>query len=136
MDAMPIGAIPMPDPHNIDPSIKHIGIQSTISHLAPNSITHPGRLLSLSDWADHGICGRGVLLDLVRHKTKAGAIPLPYDPWSTHGISVGELEECARAQGVTFRRGDILILRVGFIQKYYSVTTEERDALAGRPETS
>lgn len=47
-----------------------------------------------------------------------------------------ELEECAQAQGVTFRRGDILVLRVGFIQKYNKVTTEERDALAGRPETS
>lgn len=49
---------------------------------------------------------------------------------------MAELEECARAQGVTFRRGDILLLRIGFIQKYYTVTTEERDALGGRPETS
>lgn len=114
-DSMPIGIFPMPDPNNIDPKLKHLGIQN---------------------WADHGICGRGVLLDLVRHKSKAGTIPLPYDPWLTYRFSVEELEECAQAQGVTFRRGDILVLRVGFIQKYNKVTTEERDALAGRPETS
>jgi hypothetical protein len=122
----------MPDPCNIDPSIKHIGIQSTSLNFIPlpSSSTN-----SLVDWADHGICGRGVLLDLVRHQTQAGKVPLPYDPWTTHGISVAELQECAHSQGVTFKRGDILLLRMGFIQKYYGATTEERDALGGKPET-
>jgi hypothetical protein len=121
----------MPDPCNIDPSIKHIGIQSMSPDFPPLSSTD----LSLIDWADHGICGRGVLLDLVRHQTQAGKIPLPYDPWTTHGISVAELEECARSQGVIFRRGDILLVRMGFIQRYYEATAEERDALVGKPET-
>ncbi|KAF9009694.1 hypothetical protein BDQ17DRAFT_1348649, partial [Cyathus striatus] len=74
----------------------------------------------LVDWATHGICGRGVLLDLVRYHTLNGKV-LPYDPWTSHGISVGELEACAAHQGVSFRAGDILLLRVGFIQKYYRV---------------
>ncbi|RDB19228.1 hypothetical protein Hypma_013552 [Hypsizygus marmoreus] len=112
--SLPLGIVPMPDPTDIDPALKNIGIQN---------------------WANHGICGRGVLLDLVRHQTNGGASPLPYDPWTTHGITVAELEACAEAQGVVFRRGDILIIRVGFIRKYTTATQEERDALAVRKET-
>ena len=54
---------------------------------------------------------------------------------TTHGISVSDLEACAREQGVTFRRSDILILRVGFIQRYNSASQAERNGLAGKPET-
>lgn len=110
---VPVGPLHLPDPNMIDPVNTNLGVQN---------------------WATHGICGRGVLLDLVRYYTKEGK-PLPYDPWTTHGISVAELEAVAEAQGVKFRAGDILLLRVGFIQKYHQVTGEERDALPGRPET-
>lgn len=87
------------------------------------------------DWAKHGICGRGVLLDLVNYYTASGSKPLPYDPWTTHAIGLSDLEACAKAQGVTFRQGDILILRIGFIKKFYESAQEERDALGGKPET-
>jgi len=86
------------------------------------------------DWAQHGICGRGVLLDLVEFYTATGS-PLPYDPISTYGISVADLEACARKQGVQFRHADILILRVGFIQKYMSLSQSAKDDLGGKPET-
>lgn len=55
----------------------------------------------------------------------------PVDPWTDHAITPRELEECAKVQGITFRNGDILLLRVGFIRKYYESTREERDRLAG-----
>ncbi|KAF9460905.1 putative cyclase-domain-containing protein [Collybia nuda] len=113
-DSLPMGIVSMPDPHDIDPSLKKIGIQN---------------------WADHGICGRGVLLDLVNYHTKGGTVPLPYDPWTTHGITVPELEACAKHQGVEFRQGDILLLRVGFTQRYNAATVPEREALAIEPET-
>jgi len=113
-DSLPMGIVSMPDPHDIDPSLKKIGIQN---------------------WADHGICGRGVLLDLVNYHTKGGTVPLPYDPWTTHGITVPELEACAKHQGVEFRQGDILLLRVGFTQRYNAATVPEREALATEPET-
>ena len=86
------------------------------------------------DWANHGICGRGVLLDLVSYHTKNGGV-MPYDPWTTYAISVADLEAVAKHQNVQFRQGDILLLRVGFIQKYYEVAQLERDGLRGRPET-
>ena len=94
---------------------------------------HIGSRTNRADWAQHGICGRGVLLDLVRYYTDSTG-SLPYDPWTTHGISVSDLEACAKKQGVTFKQGDILLLRVGFMQRYFAATQEERDALADRPE--
>ncbi|EKM56139.1 uncharacterized protein PHACADRAFT_196192 [Phanerochaete carnosa HHB-10118-sp] len=91
--------------------------------------------LGIHNWAKHGICGRGVLLDMVRFYTEDGAKPLPYDPWTTHAIPASDLEACAKKEGITFKTGDILILRVGFTQKWYSVTREDREALSTRPET-
>ncbi|KAF8891123.1 hypothetical protein CPB84DRAFT_1385113 [Gymnopilus junonius] len=111
--SMQTGVVPLPNPNEIDPSLARIGIQN---------------------WATHGICGRGILLDLVGYYTKNGD-KLPYDPWTTHPITVAELEAVAKYQGVQFRRGDILLLRVGFIQKYYKETTAARQALSQRPET-
>ncbi|KAJ7119130.1 putative cyclase-domain-containing protein [Mycena epipterygia] len=109
LNSLVSGIVPLPNPHKIDPAHARIGIQN---------------------WATHGICGRGVLLDLVSHQTSLAANKmLPYNPWTTHAISVADLEACAKAQGVKFRRGDILILRVGFIKKYYEASQAERDAL-------
>ena len=60
---------------------------------------------------------------------------MPYDPWATHAISVADLEAVAKHQNVKFRPGDILLLRVGFIQKYHRVAQSERNALRERAET-
>lgn len=98
--------------------------------------THRSFCYSLSDWAQHGICGRGVFLDLVNFFTEGGSKPLPYDPWTTHAVTLQDIEACAQKEGVTFRQGDILILRVGWMQKWYAATQEERDALSGKPETA
>lgn len=87
-----------------------------------------------TDWAQHGICGRGVLLDIVRYYTASGS-PLPYDPWTTHAIPAEVLQDCAAKQGVTFRRGDILLIRFGFMQRYNAATQAERDSLSGKEET-
>ncbi|KAJ7684314.1 putative cyclase-domain-containing protein [Mycena polygramma] len=114
-DSLAHGILPLPNPHQIDPAHTRIGIQN---------------------WATHGICGRGVLLDLVSYQTSLSPNKvLPYDPWSTHPIGVKELEACAAAQGVKFRRGDILLLRVGFIKKYYESSQAARDALQAGSET-
>ncbi|KZT11175.1 uncharacterized protein LAESUDRAFT_754863 [Laetiporus sulphureus 93-53] len=100
----------------------------------PTKVDHNLIKYGIHNWAQHGICGRGVLLDIVRYYTASGDA-LPYDPWSTYGLSVDVLQDCAKRQGVTFRPGDILILRVGFIRKFLAVTQEERDALGGKSET-
>ncbi|KAL1706307.1 hypothetical protein EV121DRAFT_289636 [Schizophyllum commune] len=110
---LPSGPLHIPDPQHIDPKLKLLGVQN---------------------WAEHGICGRGVLLDLVRFYTEGGK-PLPYDPWTAHPIPVADLEACAKKQGVTFREGDILLLRVGFIKKWNESSLDALDALSKREET-
>ncbi|KAI0823830.1 hypothetical protein BC628DRAFT_1420575 [Trametes gibbosa] len=87
----------------------------------------------IHNWAQHGICGRGVFLDLVKFYTEAHG-RLPYDPFTSHPIPLTDILACAKKQGVTFRRGDILLLRVGFIQRYTAATEEERTALTTRPD--
>ncbi|KAG9318011.1 hypothetical protein JVU11DRAFT_74 [Chiua virens] len=94
----------------------------------PSEIDHARVKLGMHNWSNHGICGRGVLLDLVEYYTASGSA-LPYDPWTTHPISVAELEACAKKQGVTFRQADILIIRMGFIQKFYTASNEAKAAL-------
>ncbi|EIW61035.1 uncharacterized protein TRAVEDRAFT_19528 [Trametes versicolor FP-101664 SS1] len=105
------GHITIPDPTNIDPELIKFGIHN---------------------WAQHGICGRGVLLDMVKFYSDANGGRLPYDPMTTHAVPAADLIACAQKEGITFRRGDILLLRVGFIQRYHGGTQEERDGLSER----
>ncbi|CAL1711698.1 unnamed protein product [Somion occarium] len=107
------GHLSIPDPGKIDPQLTKLGIHN---------------------WAQHGICGRGVFLDLVSYYT-SGGVPLPYDPWTTHAIALKDIQDCAKKQGVEFRQGDILLLRMGFIQRFNSATPEERLSFHGKPET-
>lgn len=74
------------------------------------------------------------MLDLVKYYTHSGAA-LPYDPWTSHAFTVKDLEACAKHQGVQFRHGDILLIRAGFIQRYYASSQEEKDKLAVTEET-
>ncbi|EJD06154.1 uncharacterized protein FOMMEDRAFT_119688 [Fomitiporia mediterranea MF3/22] len=108
-----MGKVPNADPLKMDKDLIKYGIQN---------------------WARHGICGRAVFLDLVRFFTKDGK-QLPYDPWTTHGITVADLEACARDEGVKFQQADILLIRAGFIKKYYESSQEDKDALRGKQET-
>lgn len=75
-----------------------------------------------------------MFLDIIEFYETSGT-PLPYDPWKDDPIPVATLKACAEKQGVTFRQGDILLLRMGFIQKYYLSNQEGRDALGSKPET-
>ncbi len=69
---------------------------------------------------------------MVKFYSDANGGRLPYDPMTTHAIPAADLIACAQKEGITFRRGDILLLRVGFIQRYYGGTQEERDGLCER----
>lgn len=129
-DTIPLGPIATPDPLKVDPEKIKLGVHST--HFIRSNIKH--NIDAIIDWANHGICGRGVFLDLVKFFSKDGTVPLSYDPWTTHPISVADIMACADAQGVQFRQADILILRVGHIQKYYSSSQEEKDRIATNPE--
>jgi kynurenine formamidase len=54
--------------------------------------------------------GRGVLLDVARFRN------MDFLP-DGYGISNAELDDCAKAQGVTIGRGDFVIIRTGQLEK-------------------
>lgn len=53
-----------------------------------------------------------------------------YDPFTAHPITASELLSCATAQGVTFRTGDIVLVRTGWVKEYLSKTAAEKQSLA------
>ncbi|KAJ9196725.1 hypothetical protein DTO021D3_5195 [Paecilomyces variotii] len=94
---------------------------------------------SIHHWAEHGIAGRGILLDYWGYSKANG---INYDPYKSHGISFADLQKCGQAQGIDIRPeaqggdikvGDILFIRSGFVEQYHKLTPEERTAGALRP---
>ena len=78
-----------------------------------------------ADWSERGgIVGRGVLLDYVRWREETGQPVARAD--SAHPITVSELDKVAKHQNVTFKTGDILIIRSGFTQWHDRASQEER----------
>lgn len=99
--------------------------------------------LGIHHLAQHGICGRGVLLDVFEYLSHHGTEHVkrenyPWSHWPAYGggkaydprtgfrITVADLIATAKHQNVTFRRGDILLIRSGFTARYYSFSRKER----------
>ena len=82
--------------------------------------------LGINLWADHGIVGRGVLLDVPRHMERRGT---PLDPSKDTPLEEDLLAEALQAQGVETEEGDILLLRTGWMGYYLGLTAHERERL-------
>ena len=87
--------------------------------------------IGVDAWADGGIVGRGVLLDVARWAESAGR---PIDWRRRHAITVADLERTAVAQDVEIEEGTILILRTGWETGWKAATPAEREAIAQAPE--
>lgn len=68
--------------------------------------------------AERGIVGRGVLLDMARHRGKDCL-----DPGET--FTHEDLQDCAQRQGVELRKRDILVIHTGWVNYFYQVSREE-----------
>jgi hypothetical protein len=53
-----------------------------------------------------------------------------FDPFTAHPITTADLLSCAKAQRVTFRTGDIVLIRTGWVSAYISKSAEEKQRLA------
>lgn len=93
---------------------------------------------SIHHWAEHGIAGRGILLD---YRGYAEAKGIQYDPFDYYPISYEELYHCGKHQGLDIRPaaqggdikiGDILFVRAGWTQQFHLKSREERAKLATR----
>ncbi|RGP78257.1 hypothetical protein FLONG3_3572 [Fusarium longipes] len=79
-------------------------------------------------WSEHGIVGRGVLLDYHRWKTEVRKEP--YDAFTSHAIHLEDLEAVASYQNVEFQCGDILLVRSGYTATYYEYEKSAPERLA------
>ena len=79
--------------------------------------------LGIDRWAEHGIAGRGVLLDVAGH---LGDL----DPFTPTDVPVEVLEATAAAQGVALRTGDVLCVRFGWVGVYRALDQAGRERLA------
>ena len=90
------------------------------------TVTDGGKL-GIENFARRGLAGRGVLIDVARQMAKRGE---PIDGFKPFPVTVPMLKEMALAEGVEFRAGDTLVVRTGWLEKYESLTAEEREEFA------
>lgn len=83
--------------------------------------------LGIEHWVEHGLVGRGVLLDVARHYE---ADEPGYDPHVERSVTAADLAATAERQGVELRPGDILCVRFGWIGKYKSLDADAKAAAA------
>lgn len=76
--------------------------------------------------SNHGIVGRGVLLDVYSWAQKNGKT---YDPLTSHTITLSDLKEVAESEGVKFEVGDILLVRNGYTARYHELEKENPQRL-------
>jgi hypothetical protein len=76
------------------------------------------------EWTERGgIVGRGILLDYLSWAQSQG---INYSLVERHTISEKDLEAVAAAQSTEFRKGDILLIRSGFVKWHNEASDEER----------
>ena len=88
-----------------------------------------GTRLGIENFARRGIAGRGVLADVARYYERHGR---RIDYATDHTITVAELEATLSEQKVSRQEGDILLIRIGWINHYLSAGEEFR-AWAANP---
>lgn len=76
-------------------------------------------------WAARGIIGRGVLIDLAAARDGTG-----YDPFTSVAFSPSDLSDALASSGLSLRYGDILCVRTGWMDKYLSLSADQRRELA------
>ena len=92
----------------------------------------PGAL-GIEHWAEHGIVGTGVLVDVVRHRAERG---VAYDPLGGEALTEEDLRDAAAAQGVEVEAGDILCLRTGWIEAFRRLPAARRAEHSAHPRIS
>lgn len=85
-------------------------------------------VLGVDRWAEHGLGGRGVLVDVAGYLADQDT-PLPPD--EPFEITTALLDEVAQAQGTTFEAGDVLLIRTGWTEWYRGLPADRREAMRG-----
>ncbi|KAL2005904.1 hypothetical protein VTN00DRAFT_10397 [Thermoascus crustaceus] len=78
-------------------------------------------------WSEKGIVGRGILLDYRRWAT---ANNVPFEIFEAGAIPLKHLKAVAESQGTEIKFGDILIIRVGYMEAFRRLSEEKLMTLA------
>ncbi|ANK82623.1 MAG: hypothetical protein TEF_18840 [Rhizobiales bacterium NRL2] len=89
-----------------------------------------GGHLGIERWAEHGMFGRGVLLDIAGYFEGLGE---PLDPLEPRPITADDLRATAAGQNVRIETGDILCLHFGWIEGYRAMDHPGRERYAHAP---
>lgn len=85
--------------------------------------------IGVNRFAERGIVGRGVLIDIERYLSQRGR---KLDHRAGEAFPASLLDDVAAAQGVRFMPGDILLMRTGWMDCYFNdMTPAERTLLPG-----
>lgn len=87
--------------------------------------------LGIQNLAKHGIVGRGVLLDYKGWCEAQGADEF-VGTGHQKAVTVKELEEVAKHQGIKFLPGDILLIRYGWTKGYLKMGTIQKQKWSGQ----
>ncbi|MGF7160988.1 hypothetical protein FHS85_002619 [Rhodoligotrophos appendicifer] len=83
--------------------------------------------LGIARMAEHGIVGRGVLLDVERYLVGLGR---RLDHRNGGHFDVAVLDAVAASQGISFQPGDLLLVRTGWLNYYFNEASDaDRAAL-------
>lgn len=85
-----------------------------------------GCRLGVDRWAERGIVGRGVLVDVARYRESVGR---PLDPTGCEPITVDDLRGALDLQRTEVRAGDVLLLRTGWVGHFLAQDDAERERL-------
>lgn len=73
--------------------------------------------LGMENWVNHGLVGRGILLDMPRFMAKRGT---PLDLTQDTAFDAPLLNEALKSSKIETREGDILLLRTGWLGHFLS----------------
>lgn len=88
--------------------------------------------LGVHRWAEHGLAGRGVLLDVAAFAAETGR---PLDGAGNASIVADDLRATAKRQGTEIVPGDILAVRTGWLAWYRSADADARAEVARSPRS-
>lgn len=82
--------------------------------------------LGIGRWAERGIAGRGVLIDVAGYRDSIGK---PVDHLASETFGPDALEEVLAAQGTTIKPGDMLLLRTGCPEHLWAHADDDESAM-------
>lgn len=115
--------------------LTHIGdpVHGFYNGVTADQVTHEaGSRNGIDKVAAKGIVGRAVLVDLCRYFESIGR---PWRPLGQDVASAADLEACLSWQNTTLERGDILLVRMGWVREFLSTATQEGRDLLFKPLT-